>query len=195
MALHGADGHEGGSDAGIVLETSRLRLRELSLDDAAFVRELVNEPAWLRFIGDKGVATLDDARAYIARGPLASYAQFGFGLYRVELAVEGTPIGICGLIRRETLGDVDLGFAFLERYWGRGYAREAAASVIELGHRDLGLERIVAITDPDNHPSIRVLEGVGFAFETLVTLPGDPKELALFARTSKDDGGALPPTA
>jgi RimJ/RimL family protein N-acetyltransferase len=168
-----------------VLKTGRLRLRELSIGDAEFILELVNEPLWLRFIGDKGVRTLEDARKYIEEGPVASYRRNGFGLYLVErreLPEPAEPIGICGLIRRETLEDVDLGFAFLERYQGRGYARESAMAIVELGRSRFGLVRLVAITTPDNDRSIRVLEGVGFAFERRVRLAADDRELALYAR-------------
>lgn len=168
--------------AKIAIETSRLRLRESCFDDAAFVLELLNEPAWLRFIGDKGVRTLHDALDYIEQGPMASYARHGFGTYVVELSATDTPIGICGLIQRDTLEDVDLGFAFLERFWGHGYARESAAAALELAQRTFGLDRIVAIADPDNQRSIRVLESLGFAFERRLTLAGDDVELALYAR-------------
>lgn len=164
-----------------VLETARLRLRELTPDDAAFIRELVNEPAWLRFIGQKNVHTLDDARRYIANGPAASYSRNGFGLYCVELASALTPVGICGLIRRDALSDVDLGFALLARHCGHGYAREAASAVLAFARRDLGMSRVVAITLPDNQGSIRVLESVGFAFECRVILPGETDELSLYA--------------
>jgi RimJ/RimL family protein N-acetyltransferase len=164
-----------------VLETERLRLRRLREDDAAFILELVNEPAWLRFIGDKGVRTLDDARAYLEKGPLASYERFGFGLYLVELKASGTAVGICGLIRRDTLSDVDLGFAFLSRFHGNGYARESAAAALEYGRDALGLDRIVAITLPENHASIRVLERVGFALERRIMMSGDSEEIALYA--------------
>src|SRR5262249_39747755 len=116
----------------IVHETARLRLRELGDDDAAFILELVNEPGWLRFIGDRNVHSLQDARGYIARGPVASYARFGYGLWAVDSRERGEPLGMCGLIRRDSLPEPDLGFAFLARHHGRGYAREAAAAAIEL---------------------------------------------------------------
>ncbi|MFN0242061.1 MAG: GNAT family N-acetyltransferase [Planctomycetota bacterium] len=165
-----------------VVDTARLRLRKLSADDAAFIHELVNDPAWLCYIGDKHVHTHADARRYIEDGPAASYARNGFGLYCVELADAQVPIGICGLIRREALADVDLGFAFLERHRGRGYAREAAAAVLEHARRDLRFARVIAITLPHNRASIRVLESSGFAFERRLTLPGESAELCAYAR-------------
>ena len=164
----------------IVAETERLRLRLLDETDAAFILELVNEPSWLRFIGDKGVRNLDDARRYLRDGPMAMYAKQGFGLYRVEAKESGQAIGMCGLIKRDSLDDVDIGFAFLPAHWGRGYAREAAAATLAHGQRDLGLRRIVAITSLDNERSIALLEGLGFAFErTILSDRGD--EVKLFA--------------
>jgi RimJ/RimL family protein N-acetyltransferase len=165
-----------------VLETERLVLRHLMAGDAAFMLRLLNEPSWLRFIGDRGVRTLEEARAYIARGPGASYERFGFGLDLVELKGEGTPVGLCGLVKRDALEDVDIGFAFLPEFWGRGYAHEAAAAVLEYAARVLGLRRVAAITDPDNESSIRLLEKLGLSFERMIRLPGDDEEIKLFAR-------------
>lgn len=166
-----------------VLETARLRLLELVEEDAAFALELVNEPDWLRFIGDRGVRTLEDARKYLREGPIASYRRNGFGLWGVEERSSATVTGICGLIRRAELEDVDLGFAFLARHRGKGYARESAAAVVKLARERFGLARLVAITDPGNERSIRVLEGVGFAFERRWRKLPDDEELALFARS------------
>ena len=163
-----------------VLSTARLELRELGLTDDAFILELLNEPGFLRFIGDKGVRTLADAREYISSGPMASYRRFGFGLYLVSLAAAGAPIGICGLLKRDTLEDVDVGFAFLSRYWSNGYAMESAAAVLAYGNRELGLKRIVAITGPDNLGSIAVLERIGLKFERMVRLGNDGKDLKQF---------------
>jgi len=166
---------------GFVAETERLRLRELAETDDAFALELVNEPDWLRFIGDKGVRTLEDARRYLREGPIASYWKNGFGLWAVEEKVSRAAIGICGLIRRPELEDVDLGFAFLARSHGRGYASEAAAACVDLAHERFGLARIVAITIPENARSVRVLEKLGFAFERRWLKSAGDEELALFA--------------
>src|SRR5215471_7803847 len=133
----------------LVLETERLILRKLSLDDAEFVFELLNEPSFLRYIGDKSVRSLDDARAYILDGPVDSYERNGFGLYKVEMKDTGTPIGICGLLKRDTLPHADIGFAFLPAYWSKGYAFESAAAVINYARNVLKLDRILAITSPD----------------------------------------------
>jgi RimJ/RimL family protein N-acetyltransferase len=172
---------EAADPAAPVLETERLVLRQLTLEDAPFMLQLVNEPSWLRFIGDRGVRTLEDARRYLQEGPLASYARHGFGLYLTELKPSGAPAGICGLIKRDSLEDVDLGFAFLPRYWGRGYATEAAAAVVGLAFSALGLERLVAITTLDNASSIKLLEKLGMRREESVELPGEGAPLLLFA--------------
>jgi RimJ/RimL family protein N-acetyltransferase len=166
-----------------VLDTERLTLRRLSVDDAPFMLDLLNEPSFLRFIGDRGVRTLDDARRYLMTGPLASYDQFGFGLYLVSITATQAPIGMCGLLKRPTLNDVDLGFAMRPAHWGQGYAFEAARAVMDHETHVHGLSRIVAITNPDNHSSIRVLTKLGMTFERLVQLSPEGSELKLFATT------------
>lgn len=164
-----------------VLETERLILRRLTVEDSEFILELLNDPAWLQFIGDKGVRTLDDARDYILKSPVAMYERLGFGLYMTELKGEGVPIGICGLSKRDSLEDVDIGFAFLPKFRGEGYAYESALAVMEYGKRSLGLNRIVAITSLDNDASARLLEQLGFNFERMVKLSDDSAEVRLFA--------------
>jgi RimJ/RimL family protein N-acetyltransferase len=159
-------------------------LRQMNVNDDQFIFELVNEPAFVRNIGDKGVRTLEDARDYILTGPVASYAKFGFGLYLVELAETGAPIGICGLLKRDSLEDVDIGFAFLEKFWGKGFAYESAAAVMEYGRSVLGINRIVAITSPDNEGSIRVLSKLGLRFERMIRLPGSDEDTRLFVPRS-----------
>lgn len=164
----------------LVLETPRLALRELTLADAAFILELVNEPLWLQFIGDRGVRTLADAEGYLRQGPLASYAQHGFGLWLVERKADGAPLGLCGLLKRETLPDVDLGFAFLGKFHGQGYAAESAAATLAHGRHKVGLQRVLAITSPGNVASIRLLEKLGLRFEKMFPLAPDD-EVKLFA--------------
>ena len=163
-----------------MIKTARLSLREFHLGDADFIVELLNEPAFIANIRDAGIRNAEDACYYLTDGPLASYAQHGFGLWLVEAPGHG-PIGTCGLLRREGLDDPDLGFALLERYWGRGYAREAAAAVLEFGFGELKMERILAITAPDNDASARVLESVGLRFETDLFLPDGPGQTRLFS--------------
>lgn len=164
-----------------MLVTDRLRLRQLVLEDAPFILELLNEPAFIQNIADKGVRTLEQARGYLVNGPLASYAKHGFGLFAVELKDGGIPIGICGLIRREGLEDADIGYAFLERHWSKGYAVEAAAATLACGRERLGLPRIVAITAPGNQSSIRVLERIGLRCEGRINLPQCGGENLLYA--------------
>ena len=164
-----------------VIETPRLRLRELEAGDAPFILQLLNEDGFREFIGDKGVRSLADARQYIAKGPVASYRRFGFGLYLTRLKLDGTPIGICGLVKRDSLPDVDVGFAFLSQHWSNGYASESAAAVLDHGRAVLGLKRIVAITAPGNRGCMAVLERIGLRFERRIRLAGDGPELNLYA--------------
>ncbi len=164
-----------------ILDTERLTLRELTAEDADFMLKLLNEPSFLRFIGDRGVRTVDDARRYLLEGPISSYQRFGFGLYLVELKGAPVPIGICGLIKRDALDDVDIGFAFLPAFWSKGYAFESAAAVLRYASDVIGLNRIVAIVSPDNEPSISVLTKLGLQFERFITWPEDGSQLKLYA--------------
>jgi RimJ/RimL family protein N-acetyltransferase len=163
-----------------VLETERLLIRHLTQADAEFIVELLNEPAFIRNIADRGVRTVADAQAYIQNGPVASYEKNGFGLFAVELKETGLPIGMCGLIRRDILPDVDIGYALLERYWNKGYAHEAAAAVLAYGYNVIGLKRIVAITALDNDASAKVLEKIGLQFDRIINLPAHGGESKLF---------------
>lgn len=148
-----------------LLETERLILREFTFDDAPFILTLLNDPSFLRFIGDKKVRTLEAARQYLTAGPMASYAQHGFGLNLVELKDSHTPIGMCGLLKREDLPDPDIGFAFLQDFRSKGLAFEAAAAVLNDARERLGLKRFLAIVMPDNEASIKLLEKLGMRFE------------------------------
>ena len=164
-----------------VLTTKRLNLRRLTPSDAEFILVLLNDPAFLRFIGDKAVRSADDARQYILDGPVASYQRNGFGLWLVELKDFGVPVGMCGLLKRESLPDVDIGFAFLPAYRSRGYAFESASAVLDYARKEFGLKRIVAITNPDNAGSIRVLEKIGMRFERMITVLEGAPEIQLLA--------------
>src|ERR1700730_16337280 len=163
------------------LETERLILRQFTTDDAPFILELVNDSAWLQHIGDRAVRTLADARDYLSKGPIASYARNGFGLNLVELKSTREPIGECGFIKRDTLSDVDLGFAFLPQFRGMGYADEAARATLKNARQVLGVDRIVAIVSPANTRSIALLQKLGFRYERSLHLtPDDPEEISLF---------------
>jgi RimJ/RimL family protein N-acetyltransferase len=164
-----------------VLETDRLIIRRMSTDDSGFMLGLLNEPAWLRFIGDRGVRTIEDASLYILNGPIEMYARLGFGFYIVELKPAGCAIGICGLAKRDFLDDVDIGFAFLPQHCGNGYAYESARRVLEHAKNDLGLKRVVATVRPENLVSARLLEKLGLRFYRTVRHPDGDRELRLFA--------------
>ena len=150
-----------------LLETERLTVRKLNVDDAPFILTLLNEPSFLRYIGDKQVRNLDDARRYILDGPVTSYGRHGFGLSLVELKNSHMPIGMCGLLKREELPDPDIGFAFLPDFWTKGYAFEAAAAVLKDARERLKLNRVLAIVNPDNDASIKLLQKLGFKFERI----------------------------
>jgi RimJ/RimL family protein N-acetyltransferase len=166
----------------LVLETERLLLRPFTTDDAPFALTLLNEPSFLHFIGDKNVRTLDDARQYLLTGPIASYERNDFGLLCIELKDSHTPIGMCGLLKREELPVPDIGFAFLPDYWRQGFAFEAATAVMKDARERLKLNRVLAIVNPDNDASIKLLERLGLRFERvkgeveLYALPNQPVE-------------------
>ncbi|WP_261319292.1 GNAT family N-acetyltransferase [Microbulbifer agarilyticus] len=168
------------------ITTERLRLRQLtdSDADAQFTLELLNDPDFHRYIGDRGVRTLEDARQYILRGPIAMYASHGLGMYCVELK-DGTPIGQSGLMRRAELDNVEVGFAYLPQYRGQGYALEAATAAMQWGKESLGLTRILAIATPENHASIKLLEKLGLSKEDVFIFPETNEELALLAWNQK----------
>ncbi len=165
----------------IVVETERLVLRRVTAEDAPFILELLNDPDWLRYIGDKNVRNLEDAHGYIQTGPMAMYARYGLGLYVTALKEGGIPIGLCGLLRRDGLPDPDLGFAFLPAFRGRGFGSEAAAATLEYGKKTLRLERVVAITSPDNVRSGRLLEKLGMRFDRMIRLTPESDEVKLFS--------------
>lgn len=163
-----------------VIETPRLNLRPFTLDDAAFIYELVNQPSWQRYIGDRGIDSVAAARTYIETVPLAAYRQHGFGLFAVELKTNGVLIGTCGLLKRDTLTDVDIGFALLDRFAGQGLMYEAAAAVLAYCRDTLSLARVVAIVKPENLRSTRLLEKLGMRAEGLIRLGEGTEELRLY---------------
>lgn len=164
------------------IETDRLVLRRLNVDDAQFILTLLNEPSFLRYIGDKKVRNVEGARQYILNGPIASYERHGFGLGLVELKESQTPLGICGLIKREELPDPDIGFALLPDFWNKGLAFEAATAVLQDGRQRLNVQRVLAITSLDNDASIKLLERLGFTFQKIITLATTGEQVKLFQR-------------
>jgi [ribosomal protein S5]-alanine N-acetyltransferase len=163
-----------------VLETSRLFLLQFRTSDAAFILRLLNEPSFIENIADRGVRTLDQAERYLLDGPIESYRRHGHGLWVVALKDNLQPIGMCGLLKRDQLPDVDLGYAFLPEFWSKGYALESARAVLDWAARR-GIERVVAIVSPRNTASIRVLEKLGFVFERMATLSPGEAPVALHA--------------
>ena len=161
------------------IETGRLQLRWLDLDDAPFILELVNDPDWLSYIGDKGVNDLDAARRYIETGPVAMYRRYGFGLNRVALKHDDTPIGICGLLKRDKLPDIELGFALLATYRGQGYAQECARAVLENALAG-GARRVAAIVHPQNRDSHRLLRKLGFDYRRRQQIRNQGGDLDLY---------------
>jgi len=165
----------------IQLRTARLTISRLAPGDAPFIHVLLNEPSFIRFIGDKGIDTLEDARTYLRDGPIAHYGRHGFGLCRVALQADATPVGICGLVKREAFPHPDLGFAFLCAHWSRGYAHEASLAVLDEARDRFGLRLVLAMADAENHASTRLLRRLGFRFECDVTMPGETKPVQQFA--------------
>ena len=165
----------------VILQTPRLRLRELDEDDAPFILELLNEPSFIANIGDRGVRTLDDAVGYIRKGPADSYARHGYGLWLVELKETGEPLGISGLMHRDTLPAPDIGYAFVPRHWSRGYAVESCSAVRDHALCTLALPQLLAIVSPGNDASVKVLERIGMNYVKMVKLPSSAEELQLFA--------------
>lgn len=162
-----------------VIKTPRLTISRLTLADAAFIYDLVNQPSWLKFIGDKGVNSLQDAETYI-QSIFDMYQKYGFGLYRVEISRTGEAIGICGLVKRESLQDFDIGFALLSHYEGNGYAFESASAILQLAKNTFKLSRIAAICTPDNHSSIKLIEKLGFQLDLSTSLDPNGKPLEIF---------------
>ena len=171
---------ENKSNSETLIETERLVLRRLTVDDAPFMLRLLNEPSFIKNIGDRNVRTLEDARAYIADFPLASYAQFGYGPYLAQEKESRAGIGICGLRKRAIFDAPDIGYALLPEYCGRGYALEASKGLMSYAKNTLGLTHMFGVVNQDNAPSIRLLEKLGFTYLKNVRLEQESKEVNLF---------------
>lgn len=168
-----------------ILETERLALRELNESDASFIIELLNSDGWLKYIGDRNVKTEDQARDYLNNGPIKSYQDNGYGLYLVELKNEKIPIGICGIIKRDNLELPDIGYAFLPKYMGQGYAFEIAQQTLVYAKEQLNINKILAITNPENKASIKLLGKLGLTFQKMIDATNDSNELKLFSSLLK----------
>lgn len=161
-----------------ILETERLILRQFTLDDAPFILELLNTPTWLQFIGDRNVHSIEDAENYLLNGSLKSYAENGFGFYAVVTKENGKTIGMCGLIKRDTLPDIDIGFAFLPNLISKGFGFEIASATLDYALNVLNIKRIIAIVNPDNEKSIGLIKKIGMKYEA--TIPFGEKEVMVF---------------
>jgi RimJ/RimL family protein N-acetyltransferase len=164
-----------------VLETDRLTLRRFSTDDGPFMLELLNDSFFIRFVGDRGVRTVEAAREYLAQGPIDSYGRHGYGLYLVELKDGRIPIGMCGLLKRDFLSDPDIGFAFLPAFWSNGYAFEAASAVMTHARNELNLQRVVAVVSPGNERSVKLLLKLGMTAGGTIKWPDGGAEVEVFA--------------
>ncbi len=167
-----------------IIETERLNLLKLSLEDSKFIFELLNDPDWIKYIGNRNINNNEDARNYISNRLLTSFEKFGFGFYLVKEKESNSSIGLCGLIKRDFLEEVDLGFAFLPNYRKKGYAYESAFAVIKYAKDTFGLNTLLAITSLNNTNSINLLEKLGFNFVKIFKMPNDNEELKLFRITS-----------
>jgi RimJ/RimL family protein N-acetyltransferase len=174
-----------GRDLAILPEllTARLTLRRFESDDATFIVRLLNEPSFIENIGDRGVRSIEDAHRYLREGPIAMYEQYGFGLWHVARNADGAAIGMCGLLKRDNLPDVDIGYALLPEYWGAGYAIEAALATMQHGAGKFGLKRVVATVLPGNATSIRLLEKLGLRYERMFAMRPDEPQVRLYGRT------------
>jgi len=163
-----------------IIETERLRLREFNSTDGEMIFELLNSPGWLKYIGTRSIETTDDAINYIETKLRKGYKESGFGFYLVELKSTGEKIGMSGLVKRDGLDNVDVGFALLPQYENKGYAYESTAAVMKFAKEQLKLSKLAAITVPYNTPSIKLLEKLGMKFDKKINIPGDPEDLLLF---------------
>ena len=165
-----------------VLETERLILREFNLDDVDFIIELVNNPTWIKYIGDRGVKTLEDAEKYLKSGPLKSYNDFGYGLWAVIEEDSGKLIGMCGLLKRDYLEHPDIGFAMMPEFAGNGFGFESAKATVDFAHNQLKIDVLSAITATYNEKSINLLKKLGFSFDQNIKIPNDSEEVMLFKK-------------
>lgn len=171
----------------LIADTPRLSLRPLTPADAPFIFTLVNTPSWLAYIGDRHVRSLEDAERYLLNGPLKSYSENGYGAWMVMHKETNQPIGMCGLFKRTYLDSPDLGFAFLPQHEGKGYAWEAAVAALIYTQKQLGIDHVFAIVQPDNRRSIRLLEKIGFMLQEMVQPHGEQQPLRLYRLSITDN--------
>ena len=166
----------------IITETNRLIISKISIEDAPFFLKLVNTPHWIKYIGDRNLKTIQDAENYLTNGILKSYKEFGFGFYLLQNKSDSEPIGICGLVKRDPLDEVDFGFALLPEFEAQGFGFEASIAILKIAEDIFKIKKILAITLPINSNSIKLLDKLGFNYEKRVKLYEDDEELLLFAK-------------
>jgi RimJ/RimL family protein N-acetyltransferase len=166
----------------IIAETNRLIISKISLEDAPFFLKLVNTPNWIKYIGDRNLKTIKDAEDYLTNGILKSYKELGFGFYILQNKSDNEPIGICGLVKRDQLDEVDFGFALLPEFEAQGFGFEASTTILKVAKDVFNIKKILAITLPINTNSIKLLEKLGFNYEKRVKPYEDDEELLLFAK-------------
>jgi len=167
----------------IIAETKRLLLSKISTDDAPFILELMNTPGWIKYIGDRQIKTVEQAATYIENNQLKCYKEYGFGYYKAQIKAENLQtIGTFGLLKRDTLEHIDIGFSMLPEYHGKGYGYEAASAIMTLAKNTFNIKTLCAITLPINKPSIHLLEKLGLSYQKTVKPFDDDEELLLFVK-------------
>jgi len=166
-----------------VLETERLQLRKLTLDDAGLMLAIWNDPAFLRHVGDRGIRTTEQAEEAMRAGAMHLYEAYGYGPYRIALKGDDTAVGICGLFRRDGLDEPDIGYSTLPDFCGQGYGYEAAVAVINYAREELALDRLIAIISPGNDASIGLIRKLGFEFERMHLMPDGEDEVCIYGKS------------
>ena len=173
-------------DTDWLIETERLRLRPVTVDDTELMLAIWNDPAFIRNVSDRGIRTVEQARDAIESGAQKLFEDYGYGPYCMSLKSDGTMIGICGLFKRDNLEDPDIGFGVLPDYCGKGYAGEAAAAVVNFARNELGITTLTAIVSPTNAPSIGLIKKLGLTFDQMITMPGDDDAICLYSKAFTD---------
>ena len=169
-----------------LIETERLRLRPVTVDDTELMLAIWNDPAFIRNVSDRGIRTVEQARDAIESGAQKLFEDYGYGPYCMSLKSDGTMIGICGLFKRDNLEDPDIGFGVLPDYCGKGYAGEAAVAVVNFARKELGISALTAIVSPTNAPSIGLIKKLGLTFDQMITMPGDDDAICLYSKAFTD---------
>ncbi|CAV26369.1 GNAT family N-acetyltransferase [Vibrio atlanticus] len=162
------------------VETARLRLRMITPQDAAFIQRLYSSEDFLRYVGDKEITDAGKAVEYIENNILKMHQEKDVCLLVVEIKDSSTPIGVCGLIKRDTLESHDIGYGFVPEVYGQGFGLEAAQVIIEQAKHNADIDHLVAITTSDNIRSIALLTKLGFVFERVEEAINESVNLNLY---------------